>query len=144
MKKNREELIEMGHRHSAAEARLDVEATLATMEAPYFYEVWPAGLRMEGLEQARRYYTYHFETLRPHMVAMDRIGDWESDDGIVIERDVHVRNDDGNIEKFRVIAVQAFGEQGIAGERMYLNERFMRLIFGPMLETDFKPVPRQP
>lgn len=140
MKKNRAELVAMGQRHSAAEAVLDVEATLATMEAPYFYEIWPAGLRMEGLENARRYYTYHFETLRPRMLAMDRIGDWEGDDGIVIERYVHVKMEDGTVEKFRVIAVQAFGDSKIAGERMYASDRFLRLIFGPMLDTEFKPV----
>jgi len=139
LKKNLAQLIEMSHRHSAAEAALDVEATLATMEAPYFYEVWPAGLRMEGREQARRYYTYHFATLRPRMIGMDRIGDWEGEDGVVIERLVHVRNDDGSVEKFRVIAVQAFGENGIAGERMYASDKFIKLIFGPMLDTDFKP-----
>jgi hypothetical protein len=140
MRINRNALIEMGRAHSAAEARLDVEGTLATMEAPYFYEVWPPGLRMEGLEQARRYYTYHFETLRPRIIGMDRIGDWEGDDGIVIERYVNVRADDGRVEKFRVIAVQAFGSKRIAGERMYADERFLRMVFGPMLDSDFKPV----
>jgi len=140
MRKNQAQLIAMSKQHSASEAVLDVEATLATMEAPYFYEIWPAGLRMEGLENARRYYTYHFETLRPRMLAMDRLGDWEGDDGVVIERYVHVKMEDGTIEKFRVIAVQAFGENKIAGERMYASERFLRLIFGPMLDTEFKPV----
>ena len=38
------------------------------------------------------------------------------------------------------MAVQAFGENRIAGERMYASDRFLRLIFGPMLDTEFKPV----
>ena len=38
------------------------------------------------------------------------------------------------------MAVQVFGENRIAGERMYACDEFLRLVFGPMLETEFKPV----
>ena len=46
MKQNTPALIKAGRLHAAVEAKMDLEQTLATMEAPYFYEVWPLGLRM--------------------------------------------------------------------------------------------------
>jgi len=140
MKKNTPELIKAGRLHAAVEAKMDLEQTLATMEAPYFYEVWPMGLRMEGLDNARAYYEYHFKTLRPRIVGRDIIGEWEGDDGIVLEHYMHVRMDDGKVEKFRFIAVIAFGERGVAGERITADERLIRLLFGPLLDTAFKPI----
>ncbi len=140
MKQNTPALIKAGRLHAAVEAKMDLEQTLATMEAPYFYEVWPLGLRMEGYDNARKYYEYHFKTLRPRIVGRDIIGEWEGDDGIVLEHYMHVRMDDGKVEKFRFIAVIAFGERGVAGERITADERLIRLLFGPLLDTAFKPI----
>lgn len=140
MKKNTADLIKAGRLHAAVEAKMDLEQTLATMEAPYYYEIWPLGLRMEGYDNARKYYEYHFRTLRPRIVGRDIIGEWEGDDGIVLEHYMHIRMEEGIIEKFRFMAVIAFGERGVAGERITAHERLLRLLFGPLLDTAFKPI----
>src|SRR4051812_30772399 len=101
MAKNTAALVAMGRRHGAVEAQMDLEQTLATMEAPYYYEIWPIGLRMEGLENARRYYEYHFRTMRPRIVGRDIIAEWEGDAGIVVEHYMHVKMDDAAVKKFR-------------------------------------------
>src|SRR5215471_19279029 len=120
--------------HLAAEAVMDLEATLASMQEPYYYEVWPTGLRMEGEANARAYYAFHFETLRPRMRASSEVGEWENDDGVVIERHVVVADDDGTDSMFRVLAVLAVGDEGrVSGERIYASPEFHRLVFGDLL-----------
>jgi hypothetical protein len=127
--------------HLAAEAVMDLDATLASMQEPYYYEVWPTGLRMEGEDNARAYYAFHFETLRPRMRASSEVGEWENDDGVVIERHVVVANDDGPDSTFRVLAVLALGAEGrVSGERIYASPEFHRLVFGDLLEREFVPV----
>jgi hypothetical protein len=133
-------LIDMARRHAALEANMDLEGTLSTMEAPWFYEVWPLGLRMQGRDLARQYYEYHFRTLRPLIIGRDKIAEWESAEGLVLEQYLHIRMENGSVEKFRFLAVVAVGERGVTGERIYAGERFCRLLFGPLLDTAFKPI----
>ena len=140
MANNRAALIDMARRHALLEANMDLAGTLATMEAPYFYEAWPLGLRMEGLANTRRYYQYHFETLRPRIIGRDKVAEWVGDDGLVFEQYLHIRMENGSVEKFRFMAVLALGENRVTGERIYASERFFGLLFGPLLETAFKPV----
>jgi hypothetical protein len=128
------------HEHLEAEAQLDLERTLASMQAPYYYEVWPAGHRMEGYENARAYYEFHFRTLRPRMRASTAVGEWENGEGVVIERDVQVEQEDGTTTHYRVLAVLTVGEEGVTGERIYASPEFCRLVFGDLLETAFQPV----
>jgi hypothetical protein len=128
------------HEHLDAEAELDLARTLASMQPPYYYEVWPAGLRMEGYDNARAYYDFHFRTLRPRMRASTAVGEWDNLDGVVIERDVQVGEDDGTTTHFRVLAVLTVGDEGVTGERIYASPEFCRLVFGDLLETAFQPV----
>jgi hypothetical protein len=129
--------------HLAAEANLDLEGTLASMESPYYYEVWPAGLRMEGYEYARAYYEFHFKTLRPRMVASKPVGEWKKSSGVIIERDVEVAGDDGRTEHHRILAVLTVGDEGVTGERLYAGPEFCRLVFGDLLDTAFTPIQAQ-
>jgi hypothetical protein len=129
--------------HLAAEAVCDLEATMATMAAPWYYEVWPDGLRMEGEANARRYYEFHFATLRQHMVHSDIVGEWENGEGLVIERDVHVRDTAGSITVHRILAILAVTDDGVIGERLYAGRAFQRLVFGEeRLATCFTAIAR--
>jgi hypothetical protein len=134
--------VEHARAHLAAEGVSDLDGTMATMVEPYFYEVWPSGLRMEGRDNARSYYEFHFSTLRPRMVASDIVGEWENDEGLVIERDVHVRDEAGDgVSVHRVLAIIAVDEHGVAGERIYASPAFHRLVFGDdRLANCFSPV----
>jgi hypothetical protein len=138
--KTRAALIATARAHLAEESKMDVAGTLATMQSPWFYEVWPGGLRMEGEDLAREYYEFHFSTLRPRMIGAVEVGEWEDERGLVIERDVDVRLEDGSVETFRVLAVLALGDDGVTGERIYADGRFHRLIFGDLLDREFRPV----
>jgi hypothetical protein len=134
--------VEKVREHLAAEAAMDLEGTLATMEGPYYYEVWPLGMRMEGYENARAYYENHFKTLRPRMLASTPVGEWENPDGVVIERDVEVAGEDGGTDHYRVVAVLTVGDEGVTGERIYASEEFCRRNFGDILDTAFTRISR--
>src|SRR4051794_34025258 len=108
-RKSREELIAAARRHIAVEGALDLEATLATMEPPYYFELWPRGLRMEGIELVRSYYRYHFATVRPRMLGMDAVAEWESEHGLVLERRLRMRSESGTTENFPILTVLSLG-----------------------------------
>ena len=58
----RERLVAVAHRHAAAEAEGDLEATLATLEDDPRYELLPTGIVFNGREAARTYYEHFFST----------------------------------------------------------------------------------
>jgi hypothetical protein len=125
--------------HNAAEMDKSVERTLATMEEPYFYEVWPLGLRMEGRENARKFYQRLFEM--PFDSELEWIGSYDSEDALVMEFAVTLPSPGGGEQRHHVVAVSAIGPEGrVMGERNYADEGFIRFVFGELLDTEFRPV----
>lgn len=123
--------------HSEKEFAFDLEGTLATMEEPYFYEVWPMGVRMQGRGNARGFYQRLFQMpFRPNLVWL---GKHESADGLVTEFDVTPQG--GESRTHRVVAVSVIGPNGrVSGERTYADDDFARFVFGKLLQTKFRPV----
>ncbi|GAB3322071.1 hypothetical protein [Haliea atlantica] len=69
------DLLEIAYRHTVAEENGDYEGTLATLEANPVYELFPVGLRMSGMDAARRYYRHFFDNVAPLWDEMEPITD---------------------------------------------------------------------
>ncbi len=69
----------LGTRHAELEAQGDLEGTLATLVEDPSYEFWPAGLRMAGREQVRRYYEHLFGHFIPRTRSYELISEWASE-----------------------------------------------------------------
>ena len=126
------ELTGVAHRHAAAEAEGDLTGTLATLEAEPVYELYPVGLRMTGLHFARRYYEHFFTRVAPRIVGHEMLGEWVNELGVLQEYRVEVRCDDGRVRDFRIMGLLKFGDTALAGERLYADTEFLRILFEPV------------
>jgi len=129
-------LIDAAHAHVAAEGAADFDATLATLEGEPVYELLPVGLRMRGMDAARRYYRHFFDHVQPRMVADKAIvhGSWLGDTGLGIEYTVYVTGDDGVERPYRILGILTFGQTALTGERVWADEELLRLMFAPLWE----------
>jgi hypothetical protein len=126
-----EHMIAVAHRHVEAEASGDLEATMETLEAEPHYELLPTGIAFTGRDAARTYYEHFFSTFRATAVRSEVRGEYVSDDGLVQEYVIEVRGPGGTRERFPVVSVLSFGAQALSGERIYAEDRFLRMLFGP-------------
>ncbi len=132
MSKTREELIAIAKTHAASEATGDLAATLATLEPEPLYELATVGLAFRGMQAAHRYYEHFFGVFQPQIAGYELRGEWVTEEGVGQEYVIHLRLADGARERHFVIGVLTFGENALAGERVYASERLLRLMFGPV------------
>jgi hypothetical protein len=132
MAKTIAELEVVAHRHAAAEAEGDLAGTLATLEAEPVYELYPIGLRMTGLPLARRYYEHFFARVVPRIAGHEMLGEWVNELGVLQEYRVAVRCDDSRLRDFRIMGLLKFGDTALAGERLYADTEFLRILFEPL------------
>lgn len=121
-------------RHIYVEARDDLEATLDTLVDPPVYELYPIGLHLSGRDQARRYYEHFFNEARRHIVDYVVHGYCYGETSMTVEVTVSWRYDDGAVRAFRNLTVLPYAQCGITGERMYAEDEFFRVLFGPILD----------
>lgn len=108
-----------------------MEATLATLEPDPLYELLPVGRAFRGLNAARRYYEHFFSRFRPLARSSEMLSEWANEKGVAQEYAIQLRFDDGSEERHRLVAILTFGESKLSGERVYANDRLLRLMFGP-------------
>ena len=120
--------------HAAGERHGDLAATLATLDPDPVYELLPVGRVMRGTAAARRYYEHFFASFRALAVGSELHCEWVNDAGVAQEYTIHLRLPDGSREHHRVLAILTFGETGLSGERVYADERLLRLMFGPAFD----------
>jgi hypothetical protein len=131
MGRTRQELVEIAHRHAAAEAGGDLAATLATLEPDPVYEFEPAGLVLRGLPAVRVYYEHFFATFQPMIAGYELRSEWVNDAGLGQEYWIDLRRPDGATERQAVVGILLFGREALAGERIYASDRMLRTMFGP-------------
>ncbi len=80
----------LGTRHAELEGQGDLEGTLATLVEDPSYEFWPAGLRMAGRAQVRRYYEHLFGHFIPRTRSYHLIYEWASEQYVAQEYEIRV------------------------------------------------------
>jgi hypothetical protein len=140
MGRTREERIEIARRHARAEAERDFATTLATLDPDPVYEFQPAGLLLRGLEAVRVYYQHFFSTFQPMIQGYELRSEWVNDEGLGQEYRIDLRLPSGETERHAVIGILVFGEQGLAGERIWASDRMLRAMFGPAYDLA-EPIP---
>ena len=126
-------MAELAHRHAAAEARGDLEETMATLVAEPVYEFHPTGLTMRGGDRVRRYYTQFFEHFVPKTVGYRMLEEWVNETSLTQEYEITLRVD-GTDETFRVIGTLFAEGELLGGERIFSSERFLRQMAGAMFD----------
>ena len=128
-----ERMLDLGRRHADAEAKADLEATMATMVAEPYYEFHPLGLSLRGGDNVRRYYTQFYENFLPRTASYRLIEEWVNETSVAQEYEIGLRVD-GGIETHRVIGILYADGELLGGERIYASEQFVRHMAGPMFE----------
>lgn len=127
------QMADLAHRHAGAEARADLEGTMATMVPEPVYEFHPVGLALRGGDRVWRYYTQLFERFLPMTAGYRLLEEWGNETSVAQEYEIGLRVD-GAVEKFRVIGILYANGALLGGERIYASERFVRLMVGPLFD----------
>jgi hypothetical protein len=131
---DRDAMIAVAHAHAAAEARCDIEATLATLDDDPVYELQPMGCTLRGRDFARRYYEHFFANCLPRVTGYELRAEWAGDAGVLQEYTLQLRDADGRETRHEIIGILTFGSAGkLSGERIYAGDELLRFMFGPFL-----------
>lgn len=123
---------ELGTKHAKLEADCDLDGTMATVVENPVYEFHPAGVRLEGREQVRRYYEHLLTHFVPSTRGVTLIEEWVSASSIAQEYEITVEVE-GALEAHRVIGILFAEGELLGGERIYSSERCARLMLGEAL-----------
>jgi len=143
------DLVKNALRHAEAEGAFDMAGTLATLENEPIYDLFPVGLRMVGMDRARRYYEQDDVSVLPRSIASFEafenamtvdVAEWINPNGVCQEYDVTYRHDNGAVRTFRILGILTFGEKLLSGERIYAEEEMLRIMFAPVWD-ELVPVP---
>jgi hypothetical protein len=124
---------ELGSTHARLEAQGDLEGTMNTLVQEPTYEFWPAGLRMSGQEQVRRYYEHLLTRFVPMTRSYTLIDEWVNPRSLVQEYEIEV-DVEGALESHRVVGILFTEGRLLGGERIYASERCMRLMAGDLID----------
>ncbi len=133
------DLVKNALRHSEAEAGFDMAGTMATLEDNPVYDLMPIGLRMTGMDRARRYYEHYFANVAPRIVHFALVAEWIGKDGVNQEYDVTYRHDDGTTKIYRILGILTFGKTKMTGERVYAQDELLRIMFAPVWD-ELEPI----
>lgn len=124
-------LLQAARDHNDAEAALDTDATVATMEGEPIYDLWPIGLRLTGRDFTKKYYEYYAQEYAKNILEYKLIGEWVGSAGLLQEYAIKMRHLDNSIEDYSVACVLTFGTNLLTGERIYADEKFLKALFAP-------------
>ena len=133
-------LVTIGVAHAELEATQDIEGLLGTMEGEPVYEFHPLGRCFRGMANTRRYYEHFMANVQPCMRGFTQRSEAIGDEGLVQEFAVTVAHEgDAEPTTHSVMAILTFGESGLSGERIYSDEKFFRILVGPLWD-ELEPI----
>jgi hypothetical protein len=132
---DRQQLIEIAHRHARVEGEGDIDAVMATLDPNPTYLFYPIGLGFFGTNNARRFYEVFMREVKPRILSYSLDGEWIGDTGVAQEYRITARGPDDCETTYKVLGILTFGECGLSGERLYASEAFFRLLAGSMWDA---------
>lgn len=125
--------IAAAYAHAASEEGTDVEAILATIDPDPVFEFYPIGKRFTGMATTRRYYTNFVNSFGPRMIRHKLLAESVGPEGLVQEFVLTMTHEgDDAPTSHHVMAIVLFGKEGIAGERICSDDKFLRSLLGPV------------
>jgi hypothetical protein len=128
-------LVEVALRHAASEGAFDLAGTMATLEDEPVYELFPVGLKMVGMDMARRYYEHYFANIAPRIVFFELLAEWINENGVLQEYTLVYRFENGAEKTFRILGILTFGKTLLSGERIYADEELLKDMFAPVWDA---------
>lgn len=119
----------------AGEAAEDLDAILAAFSASPVFEFRPVGLQIAGAAAVRDFYSQMVANFVTKVAGFRAVETYWYDDGMAMEEEITVSNDDGSTTIHRFVVTTGVGEDGkLWGERLYGSEDFFRELLGDMFD----------
>jgi hypothetical protein len=109
--------------HSAAETRMDLDATMATLVDH------PARLRLEGYDDVATFYQEHFDSFFPLLDSHVPINECWGDASACLEFDVRLKPPN-DVAPYRINVVLSRDGDRLIGERFYTSLELVKLMTG--------------
>ena len=132
MRAHQDRLVAAALRHAEAEGKFDLPGTLETLEGEPVYELFPVGLKMVGMDKARRYYEHYFAEVAPRIASWALVSEWINETGVLQEYTLIYRHEPGRETAYRILGILTFGDTLLSGERIYADEALLRAMFAPL------------
>lgn len=116
-------------KHTDAESNNDIEAVLATLVDNPVYEIYPAGLKLEGKENVSAFYREHFDSFFPLIASSQLINEWWNPDSACMEFDLFFKAPYAE-KPYRLLVVITAKNNLLLGERFYVSEELAQLMSG--------------
>jgi hypothetical protein len=134
------QLVSVAIAHAALESTQDLEALLGTMEGEPVYEFYPLGRQFSGMANTRRYYEHFMRDVQPRIINYTSLSESIGAAGVVQEFSITVRHQgEDQPTEHRIMAILTFGKERLSGERMFSDDKFFRLLVGPLWE-ELEPI----
>jgi len=131
-----QQLVSVAIAHAALEATQDLEALLGTMEGEPVYEFYPLGRRFIGMANTRRYYEHFLREVQPRIITYTALSESIGAAGVVQEFSVTVGHQgEDQPTEHRIMAILTFGNARLSGERMFSDDKFFKLLVGPLWDA---------
>jgi hypothetical protein len=134
------QLVSVAIAHGVLEATQDLEALLGTMEGEPVYEFFPLRRRFSGMENTRRYYEHFMRDVQPRILNATPLSESIGAAGVVQEFSITVQHaGEDQPTEHRIMAILTFGKERLSGERMFSDDKFFKLLVGPLWD-ELEPI----
>jgi hypothetical protein len=116
-------------KHVKAEEQYNVEDVLATLVEDPVYEIYPAGLKLQGKENVRSFYIEHFKSFFPLIASSQLINEWWGPQTACKEYDLFLKAPYAK-KSYRLLVVLTAKNNLLLGERFYVSDELAQIMAG--------------
>lgn len=124
-----DDMKKLVQKHAQLESNHDLEGVLATLVENPVYEIYPAGLKLQGKENVRAFYREHFDSFFPLITSFKLINEWWNPESACMEYDLFLKEPYAE-KPYRILVVLTAQNNLLLGERFYINEELAQLMSG--------------
>ncbi len=110
-----------------------MDATLATLVEDPVFEFFPSRLTIRGWDLIEQFYREQYPRFASKVLGSEVLGEWANEHTAVQEYAIEVRGINGP-ESYRVMSAFPVIDGKLAGERLFCDEGFLRVLLGDLFE----------
>jgi hypothetical protein len=134
-------LIQQARDYTNFVSRGDQNGVFSILEPEPVFDLFPIARRFSGLLKTRRYFQYFFSEVQPRIQGFISRSELISEVGVGHEYDITIALPNSSApSSHRVFALIVFGPNRLLGERIYSDEKMLRMLIGPLWNS-LEPIP---
>ena len=134
-------LLQFARDYADFVSRGDLDGVLSILEPEPVFDLYPIARRFSGKNKIRRYFQHFFKEVQPRISAFTPCSELIGEGKIAHEYDITMMIPSAEApSSHRVFAMIIFGSDRVNGERIYADEKMLRLLIGPLWNS-LEPIP---